>query len=149
MKEYIRNMLNSFYYKNYKVCDETELDNEINIHFKKKDNPYKKLKFHFKKDFTNTSINDIIKFIKLEIQYMEKLMNFDKEIKVENVLILTEYRSLLSDFELLSKQKNIENDNWLIIEYRKPERKIYSLYHYIMDFFKTIGNYLNLSNYDT
>ena len=100
------------------------------------------MKILFQKDFTDTSIFDIIKYIKEEIEYMEKLMNFDNEIKVENVLKLTDYRDLLRDFELIEKQKEFENENWLIIEHQKPDNKIYSFYYYFIDFLKTIKSYL-------
>ena len=142
MSHYIQNVFNKFTYTDHDVNFEEDEYQVVRKYFKEKKNPYTRMKILFQKDFTDTSIFDIIKYIKEEIEYMEKLMNFDNEIKVENVLKLTDYRDLLRDFELIEKQKEFENENWLIIEHQKPDNKIYSFYYYFIDFLKTIKSYL-------
>jgi len=145
MSQYIQNIFNKFNYTDHDVNFEEDEYQVVRKYFKQKKNPYSTMKKLFKKDFTNDDILDIIKYIKNEIEYIEKLMDFDKEIKVENVLILTNYKDLLRDFELLEKQKEFDNENWLVIEHQKPVSKVYSFYYFFIGFFKTIKSYLSFS----
>lgn len=132
----------------------TNIDNEeIDIQLQKFKNQindkfleeFKNLfKSEYKGDFDD--YENIIKFIDSEIEYIDKLMSFTKEIELKDVLKKTNLITLRNYFNIKLEIKKLERDKWTLIEYKDNNfNRIKTLLNYYL--IQTYTFFVNTYNY--
>lgn len=142
----IINLINSFY--NFVSLSENIID-EDNIDKKISKYEYidrKKIKTeiillfgkNFESNFNNDKdYNTIIKYLNKEKKYIIRLMEFEKEISIQNIVLKSRINYLIEQFKIYKKIDKLENDKWIMINYATDD-PIY--YVYIINPIKKYAN---------
>ena len=101
-------------------------------------------KSEYKGDFDD--YENVIKFIDSEIEYIDKLMSFTKEIELKDVLKKTNLITLRNYFNIKLEIKKLERDKWTLIEYKDNNfNRIKTLLNYYL--VQTYTFFVNTYNY--
>ena len=133
----LNNLINLFY--NYISISENIIDDDtINNKISKYDYiDKKKIKSEiiilFGSDIQNrinidNDYSTIIKFLKKEKIYIIKLMDFDKEISISNIILKSKINYLLEQYTICKEIETLENNKWIVINYSNDTYELYYLY---------------------
>jgi len=101
-------------------------------------------KNEYRGDFDN--YENVIKFIDSEIEYIDKLMSFNKEIDLKDILKKTNLITLRHYFMIKLEIKKLEKDKWTLIEYNDNNiTRLRSMLNYYL--FHTYNFFVNTYNY--
>ena len=108
-------------------------------------NTPKKFENLFKQEYNNDINNtkNIIKFLKNEQIYIDKLFEFEGEIKVKNILTKTIILNLINHFELILDVEKLEKKKWIIVDYNNTYNfNFKNILSYCMFPFHILNNYI-------
>lgn len=150
----INNLINLFY--NYISISENVIDDE-NINKKISKYEYidkKRIKSEiiilFGSDIQNkinidNDYSTIIKFLKKEKIYIIKLMNFDKEISIQNIILKSKINYLIEQYTICKEIETLENNKWIVINYSNDTYGLSDIYGPIKKYLQKLFKFLHLA----